>query len=56
MLCFTCTVNLCDLLEIKFPSSAEEICRAQAWFCDISSNNVICGCVGAIDGLHVAIK
>jgi hypothetical protein len=56
MLCFTCTVSLCDLLKLKFPTSATEICKAQDWFCDISSNNVICGCVGAIDGLHVAIK
>ena len=55
-LCFIHAVNLCDLLELKFPASAAEICRAQGWFCDISSNNVISGCVGAIDGLLVVIK
>ena len=55
-LCFICAVNLCDLLNIKFPTSAAEICRAQAQFCDINSNNVISGCVGAIDSLLVVIK
>ena len=49
-------MNLCDLLKLKFPTSAAEICKAQAQFCDISSNNVISGCVGAIDGLLFVIK
>ena len=53
---FICAVSLCNLLKLKFPTSATEIFRAQAWFCDISSNNVISGCVGAIDGLLVVIK
>ena len=55
-LCFICAVNLCDLLKLKFSTSAAEISRAQGQFCDISSNNVISGCVGAIDGLLVVIK
>ena len=47
---FIRAVNLCDLLKLKFPTSAAEIYRAQVWFCDISSNNVTRGCVGAING------
>jgi DDE superfamily endonuclease len=49
-------VNMCDLLKLKFPTSAAEICSVQAGFCNISSNSVITGCVGAIDGLLVVIK
>ena len=55
-LCFIHTVTLCDLLKLKFPTSAVEICRAQAWFCDISSNYVMSVYVGSIDGLLVFIK
>ena len=55
-LCFICAVNLCDLLMLRFPTSATEICSAQTQFCDISSNSVISGCVGAMDGLLVVIK
>ena len=47
---------MCDLLKIKFPTSAAEICSVQSGFCSISSNRVITGCVGAIDGLLVVIK
>ena len=47
---------MCDLLKIKFPTSAAEIYSVQAGFCSISSNKVITGCVGAIDGLLVVIK
>ena len=55
-LCFIHTVNLCDLLKLRFPTSATEICSAQTQFCEISSNSVIRGCVGAMDGLLVVIK
>ena len=47
---------MCDLLKLKFPTSAAEICSVQAGFCNISSNSVITGCVGAMDGLLVVIK
>ena len=55
-LLFIRAVNMCDLLKLKFPTSAAEICTVQAGFCNISSNSVITGCVGAIDGLLVVIK
>ena len=48
--------NLGDLLKLNFPSSARKICSAQNQFCDISSNSVISGCVGAMDGLLVVVK
>ena len=47
---------MCNLLKIKFPTSAVEICSVQAGFCSINSNKVITDCVGAIDGLLVVIK
>ena len=49
-------VNMCDLLKIKFPTSAAEIYSVQAGFCSISSNRVMTGCVGAIDDSLVEIK
>ena len=54
--CFICAVSLCDLLKLKFPTSATEICSAQTQLREISSNSVISGCVGAMDGLLVVIK
>ena len=47
---------MCDLLKLKFPASAAEICSVNDGFCNISSNSVITGCVGAIDGFLVIIK
>ena len=47
---------MCDLLKLKFPTSAADICSVQAGFCNISSNSMIAGCVGAINGLLVGIK
>jgi hypothetical protein len=55
-LLFIQAVNICDLLKVKFPTFAVEICSVQAGFCNISSNSVLTGCVGAIDGLLVVIK
>ena len=42
---------MCDLLKLKFLTSAAEICSVQAGFYNISSNSMIAGCVGAINGL-----
>ena len=53
---FICALNLCDSLKLSFPSTPREVHFNQLGFCDISSNNVIIGCVGAIDGLLVVIK
>ena len=53
---FIQAVSMCDLLKLKFPTSAAEICSVQAGFCNISSNSVITGCVGAINGVLVVIK
>ena len=47
---------MCDLLKLKFPTSAANICSVQAGFCNIDSNSMIAGCVGAIHGLLVVIK
>ena len=55
-LLFIQAVSMCDLLEIRFPTSAAEICSVHAGFCNISFNKVITACVGAIDGLLVVIK
>ena len=55
-LCFICSVNMCDLLKLKFPTSATEICSTQNQYYDISSNSVINGCAGAMDGFLVVIK
>ena len=55
-LCFICAVTLCDLLKLKFLMSATEICSVQTQLPKISSNSIISGCVGAMDGLLVVIK
>ena len=55
-LCFIHSVNSCEHLKIKFPRTPAEISASQKQFQDISSNSVISGCVGAIDGLLVVIK
>ena len=55
-LLFNQAVSMCDLLKIKFSTSAVEICSVQAVFCNITFNRVMLGCVGAIDGLLVVIK
>ena len=47
---------MCDFWKIKFPTSAAEICCVQDGSCNISSNRMIPGCVGAIDGILVVIK
>jgi DDE superfamily endonuclease len=55
-LLFIQAVKMCDLLKLRFPTSAPEICSVQAGFCNISSNSVITGCVGAIDVSLIFIK
>ena len=53
---FICTLHLCDSLKLSFPSTPREVHYDQLGFCAVSSKNVINSCVGAIDGLFVAIK
>ena len=53
---FIHAVNSCDLLKLHFSMALAEIHSTQSQFQEISSNSVISGCIGAIDGLLVAVK
>ena len=55
-LCFIHAVNSCDLLKLHFPMKLAEIYSSQSQFQEISSNSVISGCIGTIDGLLVVVK
>ena len=55
-LCFIHTVDSCEHLKLQFPRTPAEISAPQKKFQDTSSNSVISGCVGAIDGLLVVVK
>jgi hypothetical protein len=55
-LCFIHAVNSCDLLKLHFPMTLAEIHSSQSQFQEVSSNCVISGCIGAIDGLIVVVK
>eukprot|EP00918_Siedleckia_nematoides_P073861 GHVU01161323.1.p1 GENE.GHVU01161323.1~~GHVU01161323.1.p1 ORF type:complete len:427 (-),score=21.48 GHVU01161323.1:63-1343(-) len=46
----------CEELAYHFPQTLEEINAAADAFKACSSDEVITGCVGAVDGLHVSIK
>jgi DDE superfamily endonuclease len=46
----------CDEMQIKWPSTAEEIQKGIAGFSSISYEQAICNCVGVLDGFLVRIK
>jgi hypothetical protein len=45
-----------DALRMKFPSTQQEIIEARQGFQSISTNGILTGCVGAIDGWLCTIK
>ena len=53
---FVVAVNQCPQLEIKFPKTAEECHQQAIHFRSMSSEDVIRGCVGALDGCFIRIK
>ena len=55
-LCFIHAVNSCKLLKLHFPMTLAEIHSSQSQFQEISSNSVVRGCIGAIDGFLVVVK
>ena len=50
-----CPINSFDDLKVKFPTTSAEQCDAASNFNNLSSDGLIVGCVGAIDGMLVPI-
>ena len=48
-------INSCNELQIKFPSSHEEVKAAAAGFASISKEGCIWNCVAVVDGYHLEI-
>lgn len=53
---FLDAILACDALEIRFPHTPEELENIRKQFTAKSSNKVMQGCVGAMDGLFKTIK
>ncbi len=49
-------IKKCPELQIKFPTNLEEIRAAAKQFRVLSSENVMRGCIGALDGCFIRIK
>ena len=57
--CMHCCMNAilqCDRLKYIFPTTAQEIEQSIKEFAEISTNQVIDGCVGCIDGFLLQIQ
>ena len=55
-LCLIHAVTSCEPLKLHIPITPAEISASQIQFQEMSSNSVISGCVGAIDGSLVVVK
>ena len=56
MWCCIDAIISCPALSIDLPTKKEDLLRLQAGFKDISTDGVIMGCVGAINGFLLLIK